>query len=86
MTITRPGTTDVQQRTVSLTIDGRSLTVAEGTTIWQAARDVGIDIPTLCHDGRAGTGDGHIVCSVPAAVCARLWASGRPSGSRPRSA
>ena len=52
MTITRPGTTDVQQRTVSLTIDGRSLTVAEGTTIWQAARDVGIDIPTLCHDER----------------------------------
>ncbi|MET0601425.1 MAG: 2Fe-2S iron-sulfur cluster-binding protein [Baekduia sp.] len=52
MTITRPGMTDVQQRTVSLTIDGRSLTVAEGTTIWQAARDVGIDIPTLCHDER----------------------------------
>ena len=52
MTITRPGTTDVQQRTVSLTIDGQSVTVAEGTTIWQAARDVGIDIPTLCHDER----------------------------------
>ena len=40
----------------------------------------------LLHVGRAGTGDGHIVCSVPAAVCARLWASGRPCGSRPRSA
>jgi len=52
MTITRPGAADVQQRTVSLTIDGRSLTVAEGTTIWQAARGVGIDIPALCHDER----------------------------------
>jgi len=52
MTITRPGTTDVQQRTVSLTIDGQRLTVAAGTTIRQAARDVGIDIPTLCHDER----------------------------------
>ena len=52
MTLTRLGATDVQQRTVSLTIDGQSLTVAEGTTIWQAARDVGIDIPTLCHDER----------------------------------
>src|SRR5512133_367664 len=39
-------------RTVSLTIDGRELTVPEGTTIWQAAKDVGIDIPVLCHDER----------------------------------
>jgi formate dehydrogenase major subunit len=52
MTITDPSTTEVEQRTVSLTIDGRSVTVPEGTTIWQAARDLGIDIPTLCHDER----------------------------------
>jgi len=39
-------------RTVSLTIDGRPVTVAEGTTIWTAARDAGIDIPVLCHDER----------------------------------
>ena len=38
--------------TVEVTIDGRSLTVAEGTTIWTAARDAGIDIPVLCHDER----------------------------------
>jgi predicted molibdopterin-dependent oxidoreductase YjgC len=38
--------------TVTLTIDGRELTVPEGTTIWDAARDAGIDIPVLCHDER----------------------------------
>jgi formate dehydrogenase major subunit len=38
--------------TVDVTIDGRRLTVAAGTTIWTAARDAGIDIPVLCHDER----------------------------------
>jgi formate dehydrogenase major subunit len=38
--------------TVDVTIDGRSLSVAAGTTIWTAARDAGIDIPVLCHDER----------------------------------
>ncbi|MGH3474677.1 MAG: formate dehydrogenase subunit alpha [Aeromicrobium sp.] len=37
---------------MSLTIDGQSVSVAEGTTIWEAARDLGIDIPVLCHDER----------------------------------
>jgi formate dehydrogenase major subunit len=39
-------------RTVHLTIDGREVEVPEGTTIWQAARDAGIEIPVLCHDER----------------------------------
>jgi formate dehydrogenase major subunit len=39
-------------RTVTLTIDGREITVAEGSTIWAAARAAGIDIPVLCHDER----------------------------------
>jgi len=34
--------------TVTLTIDGRAVTVRKGTTILQAARDMGIDIPTFC--------------------------------------
>jgi formate dehydrogenase major subunit len=38
--------------TVNLTIDGREVEVAEGTTIWQAAKDAGIEIPVLCHDER----------------------------------
>src|SRR5215813_15210474 len=39
-------------RTVTLTIDGREVTVAAGTTIWAAAKAAGIDIPVLCHDER----------------------------------
>src|SRR3954471_9461215 len=44
--------TEGRTRTVDLTIDGRAVTVLEGTTIWTAARDAGIDIPVLCHDER----------------------------------
>ena len=50
MAISTPAPTEI--RTVSLTIDGRDLTVPEGTTIWQAAKDAGIEIPVLCHDER----------------------------------
>ncbi len=50
MTTTAPAPTE--QRTVTATIDGQPVTVAEGTTIWSAARDIGIDIPVLCHDER----------------------------------
>ena len=35
--------------TVTLTIDGRQTTVEEGTTVLEAARGLGISIPTLCH-------------------------------------
>jgi len=36
--------------TVTLTIDGIKVTVPEGTTVLEAARQAGIAIPTLCHD------------------------------------
>jgi formate dehydrogenase major subunit len=48
MTIHAP----VKVETVSLTIDGSAVTVPEGTTIWDAAKGAGIDIPVLCHDER----------------------------------
>src|SRR5215469_8777685 len=38
--------------TVTLAIDGREITAPEGSTIYQAARDAGIDIPVLCHNDR----------------------------------
>jgi formate dehydrogenase major subunit len=41
-----PGTT------VQLTIDGLPVSVPVGTTIWEAARQHGIDIPVLCHNPR----------------------------------
>lgn len=34
---------------VGLTIDGRYLEVEDGTTVLEAARSIGVDIPTLCH-------------------------------------
>jgi len=34
---------------VTLTIDGKQVTVEEGTTIIEAAKSVGIDIPSLCY-------------------------------------
>src|SRR5262245_27271745 len=34
---------------VTLTIDGRPVTVPAGTTVWDAAKTIGIDIPVLCH-------------------------------------
>src|SRR5436305_14422611 len=37
---------------VHLTIDGRAVAVAEGATLWEAARTLGIDIPVLCHQPR----------------------------------
>src|SRR5262249_59709178 len=46
-------TTDVQEsKSLTLTIDDHTVTVPEGTTIWDAARKLGIAIPVLCHDPR----------------------------------
>lgn len=39
-------------KTVSLTIDGKRIEAAAGTTILEAARNNGIDIPTLCYHPR----------------------------------
>ena len=33
-----------------LSIDGRAVSVPRGTTLWEAARQMGVDIPALCHD------------------------------------
>jgi NADH-quinone oxidoreductase subunit G len=37
---------------VHLTIDGRPVAVPKGTTIWQAARQAGIEIPVFCYHDR----------------------------------
>lgn len=39
----------MQMKTVSLTIDGITVEVSEGTTVLEAARKIGIEIPTLCY-------------------------------------
>ncbi len=37
---------------INLSLDGRPITVAPGTTIWEAATQHGINIPVLCHSPR----------------------------------
>ena len=50
---------------IKATIDGKSVTVPEGTTILEAARKLGIeDIPTLCHDERLSPYGSCFLCVV----------------------
>jgi formate dehydrogenase major subunit len=39
-------------RTITAEIDGRTVTVPAGTSIYDAAKAVGVDIPVLCHNER----------------------------------
>ena len=39
-------------KNLSLRIDGQEVTVRDGTTILEAAAQLGITIPVLCHDDR----------------------------------
>ena len=41
-----------QKPPISVTIDGRDVSVPEGTTVCQAAKQAGIAIPVLCHSER----------------------------------
>jgi len=44
-------------KTVTLTIDGQPITVPEGTTILEAARSLGIEVPVICyHDATTSNG------------------------------
>ncbi len=49
---------------VELTIDGRQIAVAPGTSLLRAARDVGIDIPNLCYDETLSLAAACRLCSV----------------------
>lgn len=45
----------MENKQVTLQIDRHTVTVPEGTTILEAARQIGINIPTLCHINLKGT-------------------------------
>src|ERR1700760_987681 len=46
-----------QYQVKTLTIDGKEVCAAENQTILEAARENGMDVPTLCHfDGLTGIG------------------------------
>ncbi len=67
---------------LTLTIDGRTVSVPPGTTIWEAARLLGIDIPVLCHEPRMEPVGVCRLCVVDvgertlAASCVRLCEDG----------
>ena len=49
---------------ISLTIDGRRVSVAPGTTVLDAARQLDIRIPTLCHVPGLEPASSCFVCAV----------------------
>ncbi len=61
--------------TVTLTIDGRALTVSKGTTIYHAARQAGIDIPIFCYHDRMPPLGACRMCLVHVANAPKLQTS-----------
>ncbi len=55
-----------------VTIDGRGVEVPEGATILEAAREAGIEIPTLCHREGGMPSTSCMVCVVQVAPSGRL--------------
>ena len=43
---------ETEEKTLTLTINGQEVTASPGQTVLEAARSVGVEIPTLCHDPR----------------------------------
>ncbi len=60
---------------IKLTIDGQEIEVAPGTTILEAARQLGIDIPTLCHDPELPPNGACRICVVEVEKARALVAS-----------
>ena len=50
--------------TIDITIDGQSVTLPQGQTVLDAARQIGIGIPTLCHLEQCGPLTSCLVCVV----------------------
>ena len=60
--------------TVTLTIDGKVVTVPVGTTILDAAREAGIDIPVICYHPHLTANGLCRICSVDAGARVQLAA------------
>ncbi|MFZ3131311.1 MAG: 2Fe-2S iron-sulfur cluster-binding protein [Desulfosporosinus sp.] len=56
---------------ITLQIDGKEVTVREGTTVFEAAKQAGISIPTLCYHEKLKPYGGCRFCTVEADV--RGW-------------
>lgn len=49
---------------LTVTIDGREVVVRSGTTVLEAAREAGVEIPTMCHSEWVGPATHCMVCVV----------------------
>lgn len=62
-------------KNILIEIDNQSVEISEGRTILEAARQKGLDIPTLCHSERCGSGESCMVCAVRDAKTKQLLPS-----------
>jgi len=60
---------------INLTIDGLNVTVAEGTTVYQAARQLGLELPIFCYMDRMPPFGACRVCLVEVEKMPRLQTS-----------
>ena len=65
----------IKARMPTIRIDNREVRVAAGSTILEAARKLGIEIPTLCHMEGFGVFTSCMVCLVEESVSERLLPS-----------
>lgn len=64
-----------QPTTVTLTIDGKSITVPKGTTVYQACLKLGIDLPIFCYQDRMPPFGACRVCLVEVEKMPKLQTS-----------
>jgi NADPH-dependent glutamate synthase beta subunit-like oxidoreductase len=60
---------------IKLTLDNRSVEVPSGTSVWQAAKSVGIEIPTMCYLEGTEHFTSCMICLVKDAKNGRFFAS-----------
>ncbi len=60
---------------IKLTIDNRTVEVPVGTSVWQAAQSIGIEIPTMCHLDGTEHFTSCMICLVKDAKNGRFFAS-----------
>jgi len=60
---------------IKLTIDNRTVEVQSGTSVWQAAQSVGIEIPTMCYLEGSEHFTSCMICLVKDAKNGRFFAS-----------
>ena len=60
---------------ITLRIDGRAVSVPSGTTVMDAARELGIEIPALCHDKSLPVASACRLCIVEVGGSSKLQTS-----------